>query len=218
MSHSEPYRPSSSISTFPPVIKNLLIINGLVFLAQKTPVIGEQIIRFFALFPLSGGAASFFPWQIVTYGFLHSTFDLMHIVFNMFALWMFGLQVEQTMGSKKFLSFYMICVVGAGLAQLAYTSFSGGYAPTLGASGGVLGVLMAFAMFFPNREIYLYFLFPVKAKWFVLGMAAYDLYSGFARTTSTAHFAHLGGMVVGYFVIQYWRGKLPMKPERIWRW
>lgn len=217
MSYSEPYRPSSSFSNFPPVIKNLLIINGIVFLGQFTPVIGDILIRYFALYPISGGLASFFPWQLLSYGFLHSTFDFMHIGFNMFALWMFGVQIEHQMGSQRFLLFYLICVVGAGLAQLVYTTIVGGYAPTLGASGGVLGVLMAFALFFPNREIYLYFLVPVKAKYFVLGMAAYDLYSGFARSSSTAHFAHLGGMVIGYLLIQYWRGKLPMKPSNKWR-
>jgi len=217
MSYSEPLRPSSSFSNFPPVIKNLLIINGLVFLAQNTPMFRGVLEQYFALFPISGGLASFFPWQLLSYGFLHSVGDFMHIGFNMFALWMFGIQVEHQMGSKRFLTFYLICVIGAGITQLVFMATTGGYAATLGASGGVLGVLMAFALFFPNREIYLYFLFPIKAKYFVLGMAAYDLYSGLGRTTGTAHFAHIGGMVVGYLVIQFWRGKLPIKPQNIWR-
>ena len=210
--YNDPYRPTTQFSIFPPAIKNLLIINGLVFLAQMTPVLGLTVMEYLALWPL-GSAASFYPWQLVTYGFLHG--DFMHLLFNMFALWMFGLQVENTMGTKRFLSYYFVCVVGAGLVQLFALYSTGGYAPTVGASGAVFGLLLAFGMFFPNQPIYLYFLFPIKAKWFVVIFGALELFYGVSNVQpGVANFAHLGGMVFGFVLIQYWRGQLPMRPER----
>ena len=131
----------------------------------------------------------------------------------MFALWMFGIQIENLWGSRRFAFFYFVCVIGAALFQLV-VSFGYLY-PTVGASGGVYGVLLAYGMLFPNQIIYLYFAIPVKAKWLVLGMGVFALFSGFTGTQSgTAHFAHLGGMVFGIFLILYWRGKLPIKPSR----
>jgi membrane associated rhomboid family serine protease len=134
----------------------------------------------------------------------------------MFILWMFGVQVENRWGSQRFGTFYFACVVGAALTHLAFVQ-SG--APTIGASGGVYGVMLSFAMMFPNRPIYLYFLFPIKAKWLILGLGALELFSGVTRANSgIAHFAHLGGMVFGFVLIQYWRGRLPLKPDRPMRW
>jgi membrane associated rhomboid family serine protease len=134
----------------------------------------------------------------------------------MFILWMFGVQIENKWGSERFLTFYFVCVVGAALTHLLFISNP---VPTIGASGGVYGVLLAFGMMFPNQPIYLYFLFPIKAKWLVVGLGAFELYTGISGTQAgVANFAHLGGMVFGFFLIQYWRGKLPAQPKRVMRW
>ena len=230
------YRPPTAFSFLPPVVKNLLIINGLVFLAQYVfgqwsgnPFFGP-VERWFALWPLGtpevvqtdyGAFAwgQFYPWQLVTCAFLHG--GLSHILFNLFGLWMFGMRIENVLGSRRFALFYFACVIGASLLQLLVISApavlgSGepNLFPTLGASGGVLGVLAAFGLLYPEERIYLYFLVPVPAKWFVLGLAALDLYAGYAGTnTGVAHFAHLGGMLTGALLIQYWRGRLPFRPR-----
>lgn len=219
--NGDPYRPPTQFSVFPPVIKNLLIINGLVFFMQMVPTTEVVLLRLFALWPLGipnvSGYPSFWPWQLVTYGFLHG--GLGHIFFNMFALWMFGMQIENAWGSRRFAIFYFICVVGAGLVQLVVATASGGIYPTVGASGGVFGILLAFGMMFPNQPIYLYFMFPIKAKWFVIGYGLIELWAGVSGTQQgVAHFAHLGGMLFGFLLIQYWRGKLPAKPARTMHW
>jgi membrane associated rhomboid family serine protease len=158
--------------------------------------------------------AGFWPWQLVTYGFLHSTSSFMHIGFNMFILWMLGVQVESVWGTRRFATYYFVCVIGAGILQLIVASLSNGIYPTLGASGGVMGILLAFGMLFPNQEIYLYFLIPVKAKWLVVGLAVFELFAGVSGTQpGVANFAHLGGMLFGFMLILYWRGKLPIRPE-----
>ena len=204
----------------------MLIINGLVFMAQLVPATNAFLTHWFALWPLSTPGeiltpfgiqtlGDFWPWQLVTYGFLHSTQGIGHILFNMFALWMFGVQLENVWGSRRFATFYFVCVVGAGLLQLLVTSMEGSYAYTIGASGGVFGILLAFGMMFPNQPIYLYFLFPIKAKWFVIGYGLIEFFAGVAGTGSNvAHFAHLGGMLFGFLLIMYWRGKLPIQPQR----
>ncbi len=212
------YRPPTQFSMFPPVIKNLLILNGLVFLAGMTPFLGQALMQWFALWPLGAsrlatGFAGFLPWQLVTYSFLHGGFT--HLLFNMFALWLFGVQIENTWGSRRFALFYFVCVVGAALIQLIVASSSGGFYPTVGASGGVFGILLAFGMMFPNQPIYLYFLFPIKAKWFVILYGLLELWAAASGTQpGVANFAHLGGMLFGFLLIQYWRGKLPLRPGR----
>jgi membrane associated rhomboid family serine protease len=164
---------------------------------------------------------------MVSYSFLHGS--LGHLFFNMFALWMFGVQIENQWGSQRFGTFYFACVVGAALTHLAFVpaaqtlATSQGFAtvavPTVGASGGVYGILLAFGMMFPNQPIYLWFLFPIKAKWLVIGFGALELYSAVTGTSAgVANFAHLGGMVFGFLLIQYWRGKLPVAPSRPMRW
>lgn len=179
--------------------------------------------RFLALWPLGTPFANvpdFWPWQLVTYSFLHGGFG--HIFFNMFALWMFGVQIENTWGTRRFAIFYFVCVIGAGLVQLVVATMAaanGTPYPTVGASGGVFGILLAFGMMFPNQPIYLYFLVPIKAKWFVIGYGVLELWAGIAGTQSgVAHFAHLGGMAFGFLLIQYWRGKLPIRPDRRMHW
>jgi len=187
-----------------------MIINGLVFLAQVTPVLGNMINDYFALYPI--GRAKFYPWQLVSYGFLHCSF--MHVFFNMFALWMFGMQIENAMGSRRFLSYYMVCLVGAGVIQMLVLYSTGSMAPTVGASGAVFGLLLAFGMFFPEQPIYLYFLFPVKAKWFVVIFGALELIYGVSNTQpGVANFAHLGGMLFGFVLIRFWRGHFPLQPQ-----
>ena len=206
---------------FPPVIKNLLIINGIVYLAQQTPAIGEMLLSWAALWPLATRSLAavqgfemlgFMPWQLLTYSFLHGS--LTHLFFNMFALWMFGVSIERSMGSRRFLFYYFFAVVGAGLVQLVVASLSGGIYPTIGASGGVMGILLAFGMFFPNAEILLLIPpIPLKAKYMVALYAAFDLFAGVTGTQQgVANFAHLGGMAFGLLLILYWRGKLPLKP------
>jgi membrane associated rhomboid family serine protease len=223
----------------PPVIKNLLILNGLFFMAQlaaspATPL--AEVLNYLALytpfgpeqgFTIAGGRAlaevpGFLPWQLVSYSFLHGGFE--HLFFNMFALWMFGVQVENRWGSQRFGIFYFACVIGAALTHMGFAPMlmGGGSevaVPTVGASGGVYGILLAFGMMFPNQPIYIYFLFPIKAKWLVIGFGALELYSAVTGTSAgVANFAHLGGMVFGFLLIQYWRGKLPVQPDRPMRW
>ena len=218
------YRPLTSFSVFPPVIKNLLIINGLFFLAQMAQgsPIAQLLNHWFALWPIGAPDAvmtpqgyravgTFMPWQVVTYSFLHG--DLFHLLFNMFGLWMFGVRIENAWGSRRFAIFYFVCVVGAALIQLMVTI--GTPIATVGASGGVYGVLMAFGMMFPDDLIYIYLIVPVKAKWFVIALIAISVFSGLSGSQSqVAHFAHLGGMVFGFFLLLYWRGKLPIQPKQ----
>ena len=224
------YQPPTSFSVFPPVIKNLLILNGLLFLAQIVPTTDEFLRLWFALWPLdspelirtSQGLVrlpGFMPWQLITYGFLHASFS--HLFFNMFALWMFGMQVENAWGSRRFATFYFVCVAGAGLIQLLVATLSAGPAyQTLGASGGVFGILLAFGMMYPETYIMLLIPpIPIKAKYFVIGYGVLTLIFGVTGVQNdVAHFAHLGGMIFGYFLIQFWRGRLPVKPEQKMFW
>ena len=201
------YRPSGfgGFSFFPPVIKNLLIINGIVFviemLAQQVGIGGgysfyQVIMKYFALVPLGYG---FYPWQLITYQFLHE--GLMHIFFNMFALWMFGMEIENLWGSKKFLIFYLMCGVVAGLFQLFLPPlFNEPLGMTLGASGAVFGVLIAFGMMFPNRYIFIWFLIPLKAKYFITIFILIEFFS-IESPGNVAHLAHLGGALAGFIYI-----------------
>ncbi len=222
------YRPPTLFSVFPPVIKNLLILNGLLYLA-KLVAMGTGggylavVLNAMALYPPGAPdfgytifgqqtvIPGFWPWQLVTYSFLHG--DLGHLFFNMFALWMFGVQIENVWGSHRFGVYYFACVIGAGLIQLLV--MWGVPIPTLGASGGVFGILLAFGMLFPNQPIYLYFLLPIKAKWLVIGYGVLELWAAVTGTQAgVANFAHLGGMLFGLLLILYWRGKLPIQPRQ----
>jgi len=200
------YQPNTQFSVFPPAIRHLLIINGLFFVALTTPVIGQYLFVYGALWPI--GSGNFFPWQFVSYMFLHG--GLGHIFFNLFALWMFGQAIERTWGTNRFLKFYFITGIGAAILHMWVST---GGAPTVGASGAVYGILLAFGMTFPERPIFLiFFPVPIKAKYFVAGYGALELANGLSRTNSgVAHFAHLGGMIVGYILIKYWR-----KNDEIW--
>ena len=159
----------------------------------------------FALWPLESGVFAVF--QLLTYGFLHGNFN--HLFFNMFAVWMFGTQLEHAWGSKRWLIYYLVCVLGAGLVQLLTSSVSGQYYPTVGASGGVFGLLLAFGMTFPREVLILIFPpIPIQARWFVLIYAGIELWAGVTGTASgIAHFAHLGGMLFGAVLLLLWRRK-----------
>jgi membrane associated rhomboid family serine protease len=271
----QPYRPSS-FNLLPDVVKNLLIINGLVFLSTSVLAakFGIDLNSLFGLYYFT--SPEFHYTQFITHLFLHGSF--WHLLSNMFALWMFGNMLENIWGSKRFLTFYLVCGLGAALIHTLATGWElnqmkgvlDGYAanpnlvdfeaiiykynafargetatqlsdiyytwqqypnspfaaeesvkaiyrlfevkrdiPTVGASGAVFGVLLAFGMMFPNMIIYLYFALPIKAKYFVALFGLYELYSGFQNhpADNVAHFAHLGGMLFGFILIRYWRNK-----------
>jgi len=180
-------------------VKYLLLANAGIFLLEF--LWGSELIYLFGLTPAL--VKKGFIWQFFTYMFLHG--DFFHILFNMFALWMFGCEIERSWGTKEFLRYYFITGVGAGFFTF-FLSFNS-HIPTIGASGAIFGVLVAFAMMFPDRPIYLYFLFPIKAKYLVIFFAVIEFLASFRHTSDgIGHFAHLGGMVIGYIYIKSdWR-------------
>ena len=208
--------PGTNPMQLPRVTRVLLIVNVLVFLAQQAS--GELLLAHFALWPLgpshlerlsNGGVVEvgFAPWQLLSYGFLHGDFP--HIAFNMLALWMFGGPVENALGARRYTLYYVVCVLGAALAQLATIALfqPTDFYPTLGASGGVFGLLLAFALLYPQARIMLFFVpVPVPARIAVVGYMILELVLGVTGTQAgVAHFAHLGGALVGFALIQYWR-------------
>ena len=239
---------ANSILSGAPVTKNLIIINFIVWLAMLVlpSRIGVNVEDFGGLHYF--GASDFNPAQLLTYMFMHSTQSFAHILFNMFALFMFGWTLERVLGSKRFLFYYISCGIGAAILQeltwaltwentfvpiianLNGISFDTARAAiqeamsngedlpflnalvTIGASGAVYGILLAFGMLFPNRPLYIMFIpIPIKAKWMVIGYGALELLVGMAefwgRPDGVAHFAHLGGMIFGFFIIWYWKKK-----------
>ncbi len=194
-------RPRSQ-SAIPNVIFALLIANGIVFALQQTNQ--NFLVINFGLWPAGVPGSPFMPWQLVTYGFLHG--NLTHILFNMFGLWMFGRELERMMGQKRFLIYYATCVIGAGLVQLIVAGIQGGVYPTIGASGGVFGILLAYGMAFPNRMVMLMFPpIPMKAKYMVILFGCLELYTGVSgRSPGVANFAHLGGMLFGFLLLRFW--------------
>jgi membrane associated rhomboid family serine protease len=230
------YRPTS-FSQLPEVVKNLLIINGLMFLGTiSLKSFGIDLTKLFALHQFQ--SSDFMPHQLITHFFMHANFT--HLFFNMFALWMFGKILENTWGGKRFLTYYMITGIGAAFIHLAVSQFQifqlidnmpellelakkGMYSrgnadslrltqlittPTVGASGAVFGILLAFGMLFPNTLLYIYFAIPIKAKYFVIAYGALELYAGISNNPAdnVAHFAHLGGMLFGFILLKYWGG------------
>lgn len=215
------------MNNIPTITKNLLIVNVVVFLATYLfRTIGVDLNNVLGLHFFL--APDFHIYQLFTYMFAHGGFS--HIFFNMFALWMFGCIVERTWGPKKFLTYYIVCGVGAGLFQeLAQFAIASEHIPhftlaqtmkvanayaaflnpwtTVGASGAVYGILLAFGMLYPEERIFIFPLpVPIKAKWFVMGYAAIELFMAYSSTgDGVAHLAHLGGMVFGFFLIRYWR-------------
>lgn len=270
---SQQYSPQG-FRMLPQGVKHLLIINVLFYLAAVVfrGSLNIDLDHYLALYYI--GSDNFRPWQYLTYMFMHGSIE--HIFFNMFALWMFGYILENFWGTKRFVIFYLLCGIGAGLVHSAVIGITSapvlhaineyaanpspdaliaiyddhfrnimnpdwlnqvtsawrndvlgtdfGYMttnalmqlyseqiigiPTVGASGAVYGILLAFGMMFPEQRIYLYFLVPIKAKWFVIGYAAIELFTGVVGTNDgVAHFAHLGGMLVGFLLIMLWRKK-----------
>lgn len=213
----------------PPVTKNIIIINVLIFLGSiVAPKYGINLTQWFGLHFFM--APDFKLYQLFTYMFMHVGFE--HLFFNMFAVWMFGRVLEQVWGPRRFLFYYIVCGVGAGLIQelvqyIQYATVLSGYdsvnmggnyvipmsdylnmMTTVGASGAIYAILLAFGMIFPNQPIYLYFLLPMKAKYFVMGYAVLELIFGMSqRGDGIAHFAHLGGMLFGFILIMYWKKK-----------
>lgn len=209
MSDFKYYRPNN----FPPVVKNLIIINVLVWIAQltldKKDNTTDFLTRKLALWPI--GTPEFKPYQIATHMFAHASYDqnghiiFFHILFNMFALWMFGKILENVWGPKRFLLFYFICGIGAAAAHLLVQYLTGSYAEAIGASGAIMGVLVAFAYLFPNTELFLLFIpIPIKAKWAIIIYVIYDLVFGITGGDNVAHFAHLGGALTGIILVLIW--------------
>lgn len=215
------HRPSlfGGFRFFPPVIKGLLISNTAIYLLISffemfrygDFQLLNAITSLFALYPLHTdypGMPTFEIWQLFTYMFMHAGF--MHLLFNMFALWMFGMELENTWGSKKFFLYYLFCGLGAGLSNLIIGPLFNQGGPTVGASGAVYGILLAFGMLFPNRPIFLYFFIPIRAKYFVMIFMAIELYAGITGTRDgIAHFAHLGGAAFGFLLLMIDSGKVP---------
>lgn len=195
---------------FPPIVKNLIIINVLVWIAQLTLDRQLNLTDKIALYPVN--SPEFYPYQIATHMFAHAAYAgksivFYHILFNMFGLWMFGRVLENVWGPKRFLLFYLICGVGAALVHLAVQHFTGSYEAAVGASGAIMGIFAAFAYLFPNTEMFILFIpFPIKAKWAVLGLAAIDLFGGVTKMSgdNVAHFAHLGGALTGFILVLIW--------------
>ena len=227
---------SSSFSALPEVIKNLLIINGLLFFATiSLENYGINLTQIFGLHQLQ--SSNFMPHQLITHFFMHGNFS--HLFFNMFALWMFGKTLEKIWGAKRFLIYYLITAIGAAILHLIVSQYQILYlsnnipeildlakqglynvgnsdslrltqlvnTPTVGASGAVFGILLAFGMLFPNTLLYIYFALPIKAKYFVILYRILELYLGLSNNPAdnVAHFAHLGGMIFGFFLIKYWQ-------------
>jgi membrane associated rhomboid family serine protease len=204
------------MQNIPPVTRALLIANVAIFLLQLLLHDSQPPYPLtvpFALWPLGPSPYSdvpgFEPWQLVSYGFLHG--GLPHIAFNMLALWMFGAPVEQALGSRRYTFFYFVCVIGAALAQLATIHFfkPGDFYPTLGASGGVFGIMLAYAMIYPSaRIIMIFFPVPIPAPIAVIGYMVVELVLGITGTQEgVAHFAHLGGAAAGFVLLRWWRAQ-----------
>ena len=194
----------------PPVTRILMLICTAVFCLQVFLPSGLE--RWFALWPLSSGI--FWPWQLVSYAFLHG--GMFHLFFNMLGLWMFGAELERLGGQKRFIQFLFAGVLAAAVAQLIVTAIAGSMTPTVGASGGLFALLLAFGMLFPDRIIMpLFPPIPMKARTFVIVFGVLTLVLGYTdRTGGVAHFAHLGGMVGGYLMLRFWSGKPPFTRRR----
>ncbi|HYL02186.1 MAG TPA: rhomboid family intramembrane serine protease [Steroidobacteraceae bacterium] len=193
-------------ASVPPATRTLILINVGVFLLQQ--LAGPLVAELFALWPL--GSPLFRPWQLVSYAFLHGS--VLHIFFNMFALYMFGRALELYWGGRRFVLFYLVCVLTAALTQLVAQRGSGIEEEVIGASGGIFGILLAFAWYFPRQRIMLLFPpIPMPAWLFVTLYGLLELFFGVTGTEQgVAHFAHLGGMLGGALCILYWRARRPL--------
>jgi len=185
-----------------PIVLNLIIINALVYIAQMIMDKTVGLTNYLALYSVH--SEYFKPYQLVTHMFAHSPATFFHILFNMYALWMFGTVLERVWGAKKFLIFYLVCGLAAGVAQMFAMDINGS---AIGASGAIMGLLAAFAYLFPDTKFYILpFPFPIKAKYMVAIFAAIDLFGGLhpGAADNIAHFAHLGGLVMGFILVIIW--------------
>lgn len=194
--------------SLPPVIRALIITNVLGFALQT--LLGDFMFASFALWPFGArayGGAAFAPWQLVSYAFLHA--NLMHLLFNMLGLWMFGSDVERVFGERRMLVYYFVAVISAGIVQQIFAKAVGSFYPTVGASGGVFGLLLAYGTMFPRRTVMLLIPpIPMPAWLFVIAYGALELVLGVTGTQEgVAHFAHLGGLIGGYALLRLWRGR-----------
>lgn len=203
-------------SFFPPVIKFLIISNAVIFGVQYLLLGGLTVggtslfalsMKYLALQPIDGSIFSFssggfYPWQLLSYQFLHGGF--FHLFFNLFALWMFGVEMENRWGSSKFLTYYLLSGIGAGIVHMVVSPFIGGMGPTVGASGAIYGILVAFGLTFPNRPIFMIpFFIPIPAKYFVMIFAGFEMISGLTGGDGIAHFAHIGGALTGFLLLKF---------------
>lgn len=214
-------RGAASPSALPPAIKFLLIANGAVFVAQILLQLfaSFSLVSYLGLSPLmvSHGAI----WQLVTYMFLHDASRLLsfHLLFNMLGLWMFGRELERDWGSREFLKYYFICGIGAGLVTLL--ALWGHVTYTIGASGAIYGILLAFGMAYPNRYIYLWFVIPIKAKYFVILFGALEVLASLSSTPDgVAHLTHLGGLAIGFIYLKFSDSRMRLPAPLAWlgRW
>lgn len=205
-----------SFRFFPPVLKSLLIINLSIFILQTLILsvfnidgtsLNTYFRQYFSLMPIFNPnyelvTEYFYPWQLISYQFMHA--GLWHLFFNLLALWMFGSELEETWGSAKFLTFYLLSGIGAGISQLLVAPYLGQFAPTVGASGAIYGILLAFGFSFPDRPIFMFpFFIPIPAKIFVFIMAGIGIISGITDDGNVAHLAHLGGMLTGFLLFKF---------------
>jgi membrane associated rhomboid family serine protease len=202
MSYQE-FRPRQ-FQQIPVVVKNILIINVILFVAQE--IMGRSginLAQYLGLFPI--GTAYFKPYQFITYMFMHA--DLTHIFFNMFGVYMFGSILENIWGAKRFLNFYLLCGLGAAALQVSINYLTGDFAYLVGASGALFGLLVAFAMMFPNTHLNIYFLIPVKAKYLVTAYAAFEVIAAVLNRADdqVSHLGHIGGLIVGAIIMLIWK-------------
>ena len=191
----------------PPITKALMLVCTVVFCLQ----LFAPLDLWFALWPAQ--SQHFWPWQVLSYAFLHGS--MFHLFFNMLGLWMFGTELERLWGQKRYVHFLLAGVLAAAAAQLIVTFLTGSRTPTVGASGALFALLLAFGMLFPNRVIMpLFPPIPMKARTFVMVFGGLELLLGLSGQSGVAHFAHLGGMVGGFLMIRYWRGQPPFSPRR----
>lgn len=186
--------------SLPPITRALILTNVIVYFAEA---MGSGLdFNLLALWPLG---PAFMPWQVLTYAFLHG--NMTHLLFNMFGLYMFGGDIERVWGSQRFLKYYLICAMSGAVAQLVFSAITGGMVPMVGASGAIFGLLIAFAMVYPNRMIMLLFPpIPMRAPIFVALYGGVELFLGITGTAAgVAHFAHLGGLAGGYLYLKFWR-------------